>query len=77
MVTAVLVYLTLTFGWWAIESSRDARAIDTCIADQVDDYSDLCAESSSGYEDMNGSNAHFEGVQCAVDSARACLEVVR
>lgn len=44
-----------------------------CIDDQVDLYGDLCAESSSGYEEMSGSDAHFTGVECAVDSIKSCL----
>lgn len=40
---------------------------------QVDSYGDLCAESSSGYDDMNGSDAHFEGVKCASESSLGSL----
>lgn len=51
--------------------------INKCIADQVYLYGDLCAESSTGYEDMNGSDAHFEGVQCAAESIYYCVESIK
>ena len=44
-----------------------------CVNDQLDLYGDLCAESSSGYEDMDGTDAHFEGVKCAVESISICM----
>jgi len=43
-----------------------------CVQDQLDLYGDLCAESSSGYEDMNGDDAHYEGVRCAVEGIFYC-----
>lgn len=45
-----------------------------CLDEQVDLYGDLCAESASGYEDMTGSEAHLEGVKCAVESMKICIE---
>ena len=46
-----------------------------CINDQLDLYGDLCAESSSGYEDMDPRDAHFEGVKCAAESIKICMGI--
>lgn len=48
--------------------------VKTCILDQARLYGDICAESSTGYEDMSGSDAHQAGVWCAVRSAVYCLD---
>lgn len=51
--------------------------IKECAAfaeDQVKNYGDLCAESSSGYESMKPREAHYEGVKCAVETILLCLE---
>ncbi|MGL4558968.1 MAG: hypothetical protein ACRCV5_15820 [Afipia sp.] len=45
-----------------------------CLAMQVNYYGDLCAESSVGYEEMNGGDAFYHGVECAVQSAGWCAE---
>lgn len=50
------------------------RIVELCILEQVKNYGDLCAESSSGYEQMSGKSAHFDGVNCAVQSIQLCLE---
>lgn len=53
----------------------DAMAyIRDCADKQVELYSDLCSESSTGYEDMSGQDAHFEGVKCAAQSIRWCTD---
>lgn len=44
-----------------------------CIEDQIETYGDLCAESASGYEEMRGSEAHYDGVRCAVEGIKICL----
>lgn len=76
MIELVVIYLGITFGWWAIESSRVSHDLylDQCVSAQVDLYGDLCAESSTGYEDMAGTEAHFEGARCAAESIQACVE---
>ncbi len=43
-----------------------------CVGDQVKLFADLCAESSVGYEDMDGVDAFFEGVKCAVEGIQLC-----
>lgn len=48
--------------------------IKECINQQIDLYNDLCIEESSGYEEMNGSDAHYEGVKCAVESINYCIK---
>lgn len=47
---------------------KDTHGLVSCIKEQVEDYSDLCAESSSGYETMSPSDAHRAGVECAAQS---------
>lgn len=49
--------------------------VKECIEMQTDLYSDICAESSSGYENMTGSDAHFDGVTCATESVKICLDI--
>lgn len=46
-----------------------------CLDQQTDLYNDLCAESSTGYEYKQGSEAHFDGVECAVQSIKACMGI--
>ena len=36
-------------------------------------YGDICAESSSGYEDIDPSDAHYEGAMCMARRVQACL----
>lgn len=45
-----------------------------CARDQTDTYGDICNESSTGFEDMDGGSAHFEGVKCASEAVQACIE---
>lgn len=45
-----------------------------CADDMVNLYGDLGAESSSGYEEMAGSDAHFEGVKWASDYIKGCVQ---
>lgn len=48
--------------------------IRECISDQTELYGDICAESSSGYEDMTPIDAHYDGVECATETALMCLD---
>lgn len=45
-----------------------------CFRDAVELYGDLGAESSVGYEEMSGSDAHFEGIVWGMDYAQGCLD---
>lgn len=45
-----------------------------CADDMVDLYGDLGAESISGYEEMSGSDAHFEGIKWASDFIKGCVQ---
>lgn len=45
-----------------------------CVTEQVMLYDDLCAESTTAYEIMSGTEAHFEGVRCAVEAIKLCQE---
>lgn len=53
---------------WQKEKTRG------CVRSQIELYGDLCAESSTGYEDMEPSDAHRAGVKCSSESALMCLE---
>lgn len=68
MKTALLI-MVLTTGC----TSFSKTTVQDCIDQQIALYGDLCAESSSGYEDMTGSDGHFDGVKCAVESISACV----
>lgn len=47
-------------------------SLQECVTDQVKLYGDLCAESTTAYEAMDGTDAHFECVKCAAEAIRAC-----
>ena len=51
-----------------------ANLIIDCVNVQLKLYGDLCAESSTGYEKMNGADAHYEGVKCTVESINECVK---
>jgi len=66
----ILIALVL-FGCASFADER----LDQCIKDQVELYYDLCGESAIGYEQMTGAEAHFEGVRCAADGIKYCMEI--
>lgn len=49
--------------------------LSRCLEQQTSEYSDLCAEESSGYEEMSPGDAHFHGVKCAVETINICMGV--
>jgi len=57
-----------------LTSCASKQTFVDCLDQQIELYGDICSESSTGYEDMNGSDAHFEGVKCAVESVKGCVE---
>lgn len=65
LLTAALIYQDHAF-------QKRTTLYEKCVAQQITLYGDLCAESSSGYENMSGSDAHYEGVVCAVESVKTC-----
>lgn len=73
MKTKILALLLLLTSCAHAEPRPDKLA--QCIEDQIEAYGDLCAESASGYEEMSGSEAHYEGVKCAVEGIKICLGV--
>lgn len=67
--------LILLTGCASVPKQGRPTSVDlSCVTSQIEIYGDLCAESGTGYETMTGSEAHFEGVRCAVDAIKACLE---
>lgn len=57
-----------------LSSAYYKSKLDECLKQQVEQYGDLCAEESTGYEKMSGSEAHREGVSCAIESVKICME---
>jgi hypothetical protein len=57
-----------------ISSDKLSQVIEQCLKDQEEYYMDTCMESSSGYEDMTGSDAHFDGVLCGAQGVAGCVE---
>ena len=47
--------------------------VESCIDETIELYGDLCAESSTGYETMDGTDAHEAGAFCAAESIRDCV----
>ncbi len=52
----------------------DRRSVYDCARDMVELYGDLGAESSSGYESMSGSAAHYDGIKWAAEFMPGCTE---
>lgn len=48
------------------------ETLQDCIDSQVELFHDLCAESSVGYEEMDGTDAFYEGVKCATNGIKLC-----
>lgn len=53
----------------------DEEDVINCCNDEIEYYGDLGAESSTGYEDMDGIDAHFEGVKRAAVGIKDCLGI--
>lgn len=73
----VIVYAVLILIFTCGCASIQENHINQCVLAQTDLYGDLCAESSTGYESMAGSDAHYEGVKCGAESVAYCLGVGR
>ena len=66
-----LIFVSMAFGIQSLQLKHQTDLLEDCreqIVAQEKVYGDLCAEESTGYEDMPGSEAHYFGVKCAVDS---------
>lgn len=75
--TFILALLfTATLGYQNNFHQEYRESISKCVSEQIDLYGDLCAESSTGYQDMDGSEAHYEGVLCGVESIQMCMEAL-
>lgn len=48
--------------------------LESCLNAQIEIYGDLCGESTAYYDEMSADEAHFEGVKCAVQAIRVCME---
>ncbi len=53
------------------ERSVATRATD-CRDAQVEKFDELCANSTTPYEELSGSEAFKQGVKCAVESIKKC-----
>ena len=70
LLSVIMAVMVATGGCAHVPPAR----VDHCADSMVDLYGDLAAESSSGYEDMTGADAHFEGVAWARDYMKMCIE---
>lgn len=75
--------LILVFGYGTgfmthfYDKRKHSSEVESCLSQQVKFYGDLCNEESSGFEEMTGLDAHYQGVKCAVESTRACVEHIK
>lgn len=76
-------YLPLIITAFILQSCTSFRAgkklerlqVDHCIDKQIESYDDLCAEESTGYEEMETWQAHRQGVKCASEAIKRCMEL--
>lgn len=80
MIRAIILVALVVSG--CVSNSRMERIlwekddqVVACAMDQWKDYGDLCAESSSGYEQMDGTDAHYQGTMCGAMGVMYCLEL--
>ncbi len=68
------IFLIITgFLVGQLPSAYNQTKLNKCLNAQINNYSDLCAESGTNYEQMSGRDAHFDGVTCAVESIQICM----
>lgn len=71
MTDIIIGLLFFTVGGLLAGNMKAKENTQECLNDQVKLYADLCAEE---YEEVDSSLAHEQGVRCAVESVKACLE---
>lgn len=67
MIYIVVAYIAFTAGFWTAPGPLERGA---CVEEMIELYGDICAEESTGYEDMSPEDAHFAGVKCAAEYMR-------
>jgi hypothetical protein len=75
---AILVAFAIgMFGGYKSYEGNQTK-VDQCVrmVSASHMYGDICAESSSGYENMEGSDAHYTGAMCMARVVRACMDEV-
>ena len=70
MILLVTLLFTGCASFAAPEKMISQSKVLECIESQVDLYGDLCGEA-----DIDGSDPHFNGVECAVQSIKWCLDL--
>lgn len=71
LLTAVLFLFASCATTYAVsEPTIPVSTVLMCVDSQVELYGDLCSEA-----DTDGPDAHFNGVKCAVEAIKVCLEV--
>ena len=60
--TSIAIIFTSGLLFGAHVAPDRMSEVKQCIEMQTDLYGDICAESSSGYESMTGSEAHQDGL---------------
>ncbi len=71
MTDVIIGFLVFCLGSFVDHHINLKKNINDCLNDQVKLYADLCAEE---YEEVDSSLAHEQGVKCAVESVKSCLE---
>lgn len=75
MLIAIILSSLVTAAFVSQHYEEKIGDIRNAAIDAVELYSDTCAESSSGYEDMSGSEAHYEGVKCASEMVLSTMDL--
>lgn len=68
----IMLVLSSCTSFAKTEPTVELKTVLACVDDQVDVYGDICGEM-----DTDGEDAHFNGVQCAVEAIKGCLELAK
>lgn len=65
----LILALALTSCTTVPKDNVSWSVVNQCLDDQVELYHDLCAEEAE-----NGDDAHEEGVRCAIEYTKHCID---
>lgn len=72
----ICFFIASLLGCTTINIGYSPAQIDECLNWQVDAYGDLCAEAREEPYRGGEIEAHYEGVKCAADAVRTCLQTI-